>query len=146
MLSQTFLWNSCKASFMCIWSIQSYKTISMEVPHSRGLFCDIILRLLKPFSLNLYFGSYIQWDNVARAKGLEFKLICDPVASVWIFYNPMDCNPPDFSVHGILQARIVEWVAISSTRGSSWPRDQTHVSWLAGGFFNCEPSRKPFSL
>ena len=37
--------------------------------------------------------------------------------------NHMDCSPPDFSVHGILQARILEWVAISFSRGSSLPRD-----------------------
>ena len=38
-------------------------------------------------------------------------------------YDPMDCSPPGFSAHGILQARILEWVAISSFRGSSAPRD-----------------------
>jgi len=37
--------------------------------------------------------------------------------------NPMDCSPPGFSVHGILQARILEWVAISFSRGSSRPED-----------------------
>ena len=36
----------------------------------------------------------------------------------------MDCSPPGFSIHGIFQARILEWVAISFSRGSSWPRDQ----------------------
>ena len=41
----------------------------------------------------------------------------------------MDCNPPGSSVHGILQARILEWVAIPFSRGSSWPRDRTHVSY-----------------
>ena len=41
--------------------------------------------------------------------------------------DPMDCSPPGSSVHGILQARILEWVAISYFRGSSRPRDQTHV-------------------
>ena len=40
----------------------------------------------------------------------------------------MDCSLPVFSVHGISQARILAWVAISSCRGSSWPRDQTHIS------------------
>ena len=47
----------------------------------------------------------------------------------------MDCSPPGSSVHGILQARILEQVAISFHRGSSWPRDQTRVSCIAGGFF-----------
>ena len=40
--------------------------------------------------------------------------------------DPIDCSPPDSSVHGILQARILEWVAIPFSRGSSQPRDQTH--------------------
>ena len=50
--------------------------------------------------------------------------------------NPMDCSLPGFSVHGILQARIVEWVTISFSRGSSQPRDQTQVSRTAGRRFN----------
>ena len=45
-----------------------------------------------------------------------------------ILCNLMDCNPPVYSVHGIFQAIILEWVAISFSRGSSWPRDQTRVS------------------
>ena len=47
----------------------------------------------------------------------------------------MDCSPPGSSVHGILQARILEWVAISISRESSWPRDRTRVSCIAGRFF-----------
>ena len=42
--------------------------------------------------------------------------------------NPMDCSPPGSSVHGIFQARILEWVAISSTRGSSQLRDRSFIS------------------
>ena len=56
--------------------------------------------------------------------------------------NPMDCSPPGSSVHGILQARTVEWVAMPSSRGSSWPRDQRvsltqgpRVPCIAGRFF-----------
>ena len=45
--------------------------------------------------------------------------------------DSMDYSPPDSSVHGVLQARIVEWVAISISRGSSWPRDQTCVSYVS---------------
>ena len=45
------------------------------------------------------------------------------------------CNPLDYTVHGILQARILEWVAFPFFRGSSQPRDQTQVSHIAGGFF-----------
>ena len=54
--------------------------------------------------------------------------------SLW----PMNCSLPDSSVHGILQARILEWVAMPSSRASSWPRDWTcisGVSCIAGRFF-----------
>ena len=47
----------------------------------------------------------------------------------------MDCSPPGFSVHGILQARILQWVATPFSRGSSWRRDWTKVSGFAGSFF-----------
>ena len=47
----------------------------------------------------------------------------------------MDCSPPGSSVHGILQARILEWVAISFSRGSSQPRDRTQISCIAGRLY-----------
>ena len=45
--------------------------------------------------------------------------------------DPMDCSPSGFSVYRIFQARILEWVAISHTRGSFQPRDQTHTSCVS---------------
>ena len=44
--------------------------------------------------------------------------------------DPLDCGPEGSSVHGIFQSRILEWVAISYSRGSSQPRDQTHISHI----------------
>ena len=55
--------------------------------------------------------------------------------------DPMDCNPPGSSVLGILQVRILEWVAISSSKGSSEPGD--HVPCIAGRFFTTESPAKP---
>ena len=49
--------------------------------------------------------------------------------------DPRDCSLPDFPVHGILQARILAWVAVPFSRGSSQPRDQTQVSCIEGRFF-----------
>ena len=49
-----------------------------------------------------------------------------------LFCDPMDCSLPDSSVHGVLQARILEWIAIPFSRESSWPRDQTWVSNTVG--------------
>ena len=60
--------------------------------------------------------------------------------------DPMDCSPPGSSVHGILQARILEWVAISFSRGSSQPRDQTQVSHIAGRRFNLWATREAPSI
>ena len=56
--------------------------------------------------------------------------------------HPVDCSPPGSSVHGILQARILEWVAISFSRGSSWPRDRTQVSCIAGRHFTLWATRE----
>ena len=56
---------------------------------------------------------------------------------VQLFVSPW--SPPGSSVHGILQARILEWVAISYPRGSSWPRDWTQVSWLQADSLPSEP-------
>ena len=47
-----------------------------------------------------------------------------------ILCDPLDCSPPGSSVPGIFQTRILDWVAISFSKGSSWPRNQTHVSCL----------------
>ena len=60
--------------------------------------------------------------------------------------DPMDCSLPRSSVHGISQARILEWVAISFSRGSSQPRDQTCISCIMGRFFTTEPPGKPCSI
>ena len=53
--------------------------------------------------------------------------------------DPMDYSPPGSSVNGILQARILEWVTIPFSGGSSWPRDWTHMFCIAGSFFTTEP-------
>ena len=58
----------------------------------------------------------------------------------------MDCIPPGSSVHGILQARILEWVAISFSRGSSRPRDGTQVSYIADEFFAILATREALQV
>ena len=61
--------------------------------------------------------------------------------------DPMDCSPPGSSVHEIIQARILEWVAIFSSRGSFLPRDRNFVSCISsvstGRFFTAAPPGKP---
>ena len=68
----------------------------------------------------------------------EVALLCPTLC------DSMNCSLPGSSVHGILQARILEWVAMPSSRGSSQCKDRTcasRVSCLAGGFFTAEPLR-----
>ena len=60
--------------------------------------------------------------------------------------DPVDCGPPGSSVHGISQARILKWVAISFSRGSSQPKYQTWVSCIAGRFFTNLATREPFTI
>ena len=60
--------------------------------------------------------------------------------------HPMDCNPPDSSVHGIHQARILEWVAMPCSRGSSQPRDRTQSPALQADALPSEPPGKPLKL
>ena len=61
------------------------------------------------------------------------------------FCNPMDYSLPGSSVRGISQARILEWVAIAFSRGSSQTKVWTLISYIAGGFFTAEPLRKPIT-
>ena len=60
--------------------------------------------------------------------------------------DPMDCSSPGSSVHGILQVRILEWVAIHFSTGSSQPRDQSWVSHIASRFFTFLATRKAWTL
>ena len=71
--------------------------------------------------------------------------VCVHVQLCPTLWDPMDCSLPGSSVHGVFQVRILEWVAISSSRGSSRPRDQTYVSYISwqAGSLPIVPSGKP---
>ena len=81
----------------------------------------------------------IQYQNSAIAIGTMWHhgilSQSDHAQSRLTLRNCMDCSLPGSSVHDILQARILEWVAMLSSRGSSQPRDRTCVSYLAVRFF-----------
>ena len=75
---------------------------------------------------NRFFKSFFCPDNIF--KEYLFIILCVCAQSCPTLCNPMDCSPAGSSVHWIFQARILKWVVISSSLGSSWPRDRTHVS------------------
>ena len=74
----------------------------------------------------------------------EIKELCAQLLICAQLFDPMDCSPPCSSVHGISQARILERVAISSSKGSSRPKDWTYIFCIVGWFFTTEPSGKPY--
>ena len=70
------------------------------------------------------------WEDFQHHQSLHLCL-CTVTQLHPTLCNPVDCNPLPFSFHGSFQTRILEWVAISYSRGSSWFRDQTHVSCIS---------------
>ena len=97
-----------------------------------------------------YFGAQLSlWSN----SRVRTWLLEKPwwwwfswLSHVQLYRNPMDCSLLGSSVHGILQARILEWVAISFSRGSSQPRNWTLLSCLAGRFFTDWAAREAHSF
>ena len=84
--------------------------------------------------------------NFLKKVHQELNMCMLSLQSCLTLCDPMDCSPPGCSVRGILQARILEWVAMPSSRESSPPRDSTRVSFsscIAGGFFIAKPPEKP---
>ena len=87
---------------------------------------------------------FTTWAMRAGLSKLFYRDCCSVSKSGRTLGDPMDCSPPGSSVPVIPQGRILEWVAISFSRGSSWPRVWTHVSCTAEWFFTTEPPGKPF--
>ena len=87
-------------------------------------------RMTSFISLGLSFPISKIWGNYTTTSG---RLLLPPVKVAQLYLTL--CDPMDYRVHGILQARILEWVAFPFSRGSSQPRDWTQVSRIAGGFF-----------
>ena len=112
----------------------------LPVPHTvHGTF-------IHSFSKYLLNTLYVRWHTIkwfkfllmkwSEVKWSEVAQLCPTLC------NPMDRSPPGSSVHRILQARVLEWVAISSSRGYSLPRDWTRVSRSAVRHFTVWATRK----
>ena len=120
--------------------------------------CNIVGTHILSLSLVSHLSNHLLCDPIAEKKKRKLfpegsKCVCMCVCTQLCvtLCDPMDYSPPGSSVHGIFQARILEWVAIFFSRGSSLPRDWTCVSLmspaLAGGFFtNWEALKGPCSV
>ena len=87
------------------------------------------------FCISFLFLSLFKWHFVISTSGPFYLLKVKVAQSCPTLCDPIDCSPQGSSVHGILQARILEWVAVPFSKGSSQPRDWIHVSHTAGRFF-----------
>ena len=93
------------------------------------------------FSLFVLKSDELRWEKMMQrwpsitedtdARDSGFSCVSSLLSCVTLC-NPMDCSLPGPSIHGIFQATVLEWVAISFSRGSSWPGDRTWVSHIAG--------------
>ena len=80
------------------------------------------------FSLSSGIFIFFSWWKISIHKYIVLVLSC--FSHVWFYGDPMDHSPAGYSVQRILQAKILQWVDVSFSRESSWPRDQTHVSCI----------------
>ena len=105
----------------CAWMLHPWWSAHTSCVSSHGVVCVVFSRQVPPFSwvLSSLFSCCV------CLLGQSCSILCDP----------RDCSLPGSSFHGILQARILEWVAMPFSRGSSQPRDQTQVFCIASGFF-----------
>ena len=90
-------------------------------------------------------GLYYTEVGIQRSSllppGFSIYICLCVLSCVWLC-DLLDCRPAGSSLYGILQARILEWVAIPFSRGSSWPRDQTQVFHISGRFFTIWATRE----
>ena len=107
---------------------------------SKAYSCSAIVSPLtspcQPVSMLLWplFIPWSKWWRLHRQQGdYIYIFLCACAQSCLTLCSPMACSLPGSSAHGIFQARTLEWVAISSSRGTSQPKDQTHVSCLHVG-------------
>ena len=107
-------------------------------------FICLFFQILSPYRLS----QNIEHSSLCYKVGpyqLFHTWYCLVAKSCMTLCNPMNDSPPGSSVHGISQARILQWVAISPFRGSSQPKDWTRVSCTAGRFFASEPPGQSLS-
>ena len=121
--------------FNFYWSV--VKWISCTCTHTHSLLDALPIQVITE-----------DWVEFPAQHDRLFFVIClymkmnEVTQSCLTLCDPVDCSLPGLSVHGIFQARVPEWVAISFSRGYSWPRDWTQVSHIAGRLFTLWATRE----
>ena len=123
-------------SLLCPWGSPDKNT---------GVGCDFLLWgifLTQGSNPGILHCRQILYHLSCQGSPYVFLLHAESLQSCPALCDLMDCSPPGSSVHGIFQARILKWVAMPSSRGSSQPRDQTQVSCIVDVFFTIWVTRE----
>ena len=118
-------------SLLCLlhWRWILYHWATWEAPECVALLCKIYV-LWWVTTLKVWKPEWLQPKQLEIYGAAPACVHAKPLQSCPNLCDPTDCSPPGSSVHGILQARILEWVAMPSSRGSFWHRDWTCVSYV----------------
>ena len=115
--------------------MSNFNLLWYQVCFPKYIMYFLLISKIQHFNLWFYiFNVYypVKSLKVTSQMKLPFKVMCVLCAQLCpALWDPMNCSPPDSSVHGVFQARVLEWVAISYSRGSSWSKDQTRVSCVS---------------
>ena len=139
---------------MCPLQKSTWKLVACPSLHSLLPPCGAPLSILLALSICLLsnissrrcFFKLFQVPSPLYGPNIYVHVCSVAMLCLTLVIPQMDCSPSGPSVYGIFQARILEWVAISYSRGSSQPWNQTHVSCIAGRFFTTKPRRKPLNM
>ena len=123
------------------WSSDSFRNLSSWYMHSLSM-CysgSFLYCVLFSFKFSSHAKKYApRYARIPNSKTfwsqkdlLSLTFSVRVLGRVQLFCSPMDCSPPGSSAHGISQTRLLEWVAISSSRWSSWPKDRTYISCVS---------------
>ena len=112
-----------------IWTkrLRSTLTVTRYVDSTYHLWYNVMKMVLHLYGLT-HSPSLIGGKTSNILQSIWLCMCAKSLQSHSTLCNPTDCSPPGSSVHRILQVRMLEWVAMPSSRGSSWRRDQIHVS------------------
>ena len=133
-----------KADLVHIYNVFHYSAMEkIELMAIAAIWLDLQIVMLNEMSQTEKKIWYCYMWNLKKWYKCEVKVNVLVAQSCLVLCDPTDCSLPGFSVLGNLQARILGWVAIPFSKRSSWLRDWTRVSIIAGGFFTVWATRKP---
>jgi len=136
--------NGTYLTIFCSGDYRAKSPQNMPAHHKNSCFF-LLLSILPSGRWLKVARKLMTWADAPGARlGLQLCKESDIAQACLTLCNPMDCSLPGSSVHGIFQARVLEWAAVSFSRGSSWSRDWTQSPALQTEAFPSEPPGKKY--